>query len=109
MENANSQLGELAVLDELAQVGKGLLLRVGNKLDEVEHALDNSSLELVASLVAQDTAKESKHASLLAGELEAECSDSFDNRNLELVGDLGHEPSNLLHQSIHAGFVAGLQ
>lgn len=69
MENAHGKLGELAVLNELTQVGQGILFGVGHELDEVEHALDDGALELVAALVAEDAAEEGQHASLLAGEL----------------------------------------
>lgn len=109
MQNPDSQLGELAVLNELAQVGKGLLLRVRNELDEVEHTLDDGALEVVATLITQDTAQESQHTGLLAGELEAKRADSLDDRDLELVGDLRHEAGDLLHEAIDAGLVSGLE
>src|SRR5687767_7124813 len=69
VQDTNSQLGKLAVLNELAQVGKCFFLGVGHELDQVEHALNHGALKLVAALVAQDAAEEGKHTSLLAGEL----------------------------------------
>lgn len=52
MEDAYGQLGELAVLDELAEVGECLLLGVGDELDQVKHALHDCALELVTAFVA---------------------------------------------------------
>jgi hypothetical protein len=88
---------------------KGIVLGVGNKLDQVEHALHNSSLKLVPTFIPQDAAEERQHASLLAGEFETECSDGLDDCDLELIGDLGHEACDLLHQSVHTGLVPGLE
>ncbi|KAI6763517.1 hypothetical protein HG531_012905 [Fusarium graminearum] len=58
MEDSDSQLSELAILDKFAKVSKRILLGVGNKLDQVKHAFHNSPLELITTLIAQDTAKE---------------------------------------------------
>jgi hypothetical protein len=109
IQDSNGELGELAVLDELAQVREGVLLRVGHELDEVEHALHHGTLELVATLVAEDTTEELQHAGLLAGELETERADGLHDGDLELVRDLGHEAGDLLHQPVHTGLVAGLE
>ncbi|KAI6775225.1 hypothetical protein HG530_001983 [Fusarium avenaceum] len=51
------RLGSLGTL-ETNKVGKRILLRIGNKLDQIKHALNDSPLELVATLVAQNAAKE---------------------------------------------------
>ncbi len=91
------------------EMGQCVLLGVGHELDQVEHALHDGALELVAALVAQDAAEELEHAGLLAGELEAERPDGLDDGDLELVGDLRHEAGDLLHQAVDAGLVAGLQ
>ena len=64
VEHANGELGKLAVLDELAQMSKGLLLGFGDELDQVENALDDTALEVVAALVTQNAGKESEHARL---------------------------------------------
>lgn len=109
MQDADREFGKFTVLNELAQVSERILLGVRHELDQIEHALHHGALELVAALVAQDAAQEGEHTSLLAGELEAQRADGFDNGNLELVRDLRHEAGNVLHKTIHAGFVAGLQ
>lgn len=109
VENADGKLGKLAVLDELAKVGKCLLLGFGNKLDQIKNALHDAALEVVSALVAQDTRKEGKHASLLRRKLEAKCANSLDNGNLELVCDVGHESADLLHEPVHARLIAGLE
>lgn len=109
MENANRKLRKLAVLDELAEMGKRVLLGVGNKLDEIKHALYHGTLELVAAFIAQDPAEELQHARLFAGELEAKGPNCLNNGDLELVRDFRHEARDLLHQTIHTGFVASLE
>lgn len=97
VKNSDSQLSELAILNELAEVGKRILLGIRDELDQIEHALHNSPLELISTLIAQNTAEEGEHTSLLAGEFEAQGADSLHDCNLELVGNLGHEGGNLLH------------
>src|SRR3569833_912263 len=97
MQDADGQLGELAILDELAEVRQSVLLGVGNELDQVEHALDDGSLELVPSLIPEDAAEEGQHAGLLAGELQAERPDGLDDGDFELVRDLRHEARDLLY------------
>ena len=109
VENADGELGEFAVLDEFAEVCQGIFLGVGNELDQVEHALYDSTLEFVATFVAQDAAEELEHAGLLAGELEAERTDGLHDGDLELVRNLRHEARDLLHQAIDACLVAGLE
>jgi cell division FtsZ-interacting protein ZapD len=54
VKNTNGQLRKLAVLDELAQVSQSLLLSFRHELDQIENALDNAALEVVATLVAQN-------------------------------------------------------
>lgn len=91
MEDANRQLGELAVLNELAKVRKSLLLRVRDELDEVEHTLHDRPLEVVSTIITEDATEECEHTSLLARELQAERPDSLDDGDLELVRNLRHE------------------
>jgi hypothetical protein len=109
VQNANSKLSELAILDKFAQMGKRLLLRVGDELDQIEHALNHGALKVVTTFVTQDSAKESEHAGLLAREFEAQSADGLDNRNLELISDLRHEARDLLHEAVNACFVTGLK
>jgi hypothetical protein len=109
VQNSDRELGELAVLDELAEVGKRVFLAFGNELDQIEHALNNSALEFVSTLIPQDAAQEDKHTGLLTGELQAQGADSLNNGDLEFVGDIGHEAGYLLHQTVDASFVAGLE
>ena len=52
MQDPDRKLGKLAVLNELAKMCKCLLLALRKELDEVEHALHNAALELVAALIA---------------------------------------------------------
>lgn len=86
-----------------------IFLAFGNKFDEIKHALDNSSLELIATLVSQDAAQEHKHTSLLARELQAQGANGLDDCDLELVGDIGHEARDLLHETVNTGLVSGLE
>ena len=58
MQNPNSKLGKFAILDELAEMCKSILLGVRYKLDEVEHALYDSSLKFVTTLIPEDSTKE---------------------------------------------------
>lgn len=109
VKNAHSKLGEFAILDELAKVGKSLLFGVRHELNKVKHALDNRTLELIAALVTQDAGEERQHASLLARELEAQCADGLHDGDLEFVSDLRHEARDLLHQAINASLVASLE
>lgn len=64
MEHANGELCELAVLNEFTQMSKCLLLGFRDKLDQVENALDDAALEVVATFVTQNAGKEGKHTSL---------------------------------------------
>ena len=109
MQDTDCKLGELAILNELAEVGKRLLLGIRDEFDEVEHALHYSTLEIISSLVAKNAAQECQHTSLLARELETQGADGFNNGDLELVCNLRHEARDLLHQAIHASFVSGLE
>jgi hypothetical protein len=109
VKNADSELGKLAVFNELAQVSQRILFRIGYKFDQVKHALHNSTLELIAALITQDAAEEGQHASLLAWELEAQRPDSLHDGDLELVCDFRHEAGNLLHQPVDTSFIASLE
>ena len=80
-----------------------------NKLDKVEHALHDAALELVTTLVPQNTTQERQHASLLAGELKAQCPNGLNNGNLEFIRSVGHEARDLLHETVNTGFVSGLE
>ena len=64
VEHTNGELCELAVLNELTQMSKCLLLGFRNELDQIENALDDTALEVVAALVTQNAGKEGKHTRL---------------------------------------------
>lgn len=71
MENTNGELGELAVLNELAEVRESLVLALADILDHVEHRLDDGSLEVVATLVSENAGEEREHRCVLGREFEA--------------------------------------
>lgn len=108
MENPNRQFGELAVLDELAQVSQSCLSTVLDESDHVKDGLDDGVLKVVSSLVTQNTGQEGKHDSLLGWEFEAKRADGIDDDDFEFVGDVGHEGGDLLHQSVDRSFVSSL-
>lgn len=64
VKHTNGKLCELAVLDKLTQMSKSLLLGFRDELDQIEDALNDTALEVVATFVAQNAGKEGKHTRL---------------------------------------------
>ena len=64
VEHTNGELSKLAVLNELTKMGERLLLGFRHELDQIENALDDTALEVVAALVTQNAGEEGKHTSL---------------------------------------------
>src|SRR5258707_15049670 len=108
MENANGELCELAILDKLAEMGKGLFLRLSDVLDHIEYSLDDSTLEIVPPFIAQNPGQKTKHRCVFFWEFEAERTDGIYDDNFEFIRNLAHEASDLLHQTVHGRFIAGL-
>lgn len=72
-------------------MSKGLLLAIADELDRIEHGFDNSTLEVVATLIAQDPGKEGEHRGVLGREFEAKRTNGVNNDDFELVTDLESE------------------
>lgn len=100
MQYPYGKLGEFTVLDEFAKVGKCFFLAFRHEFDQIEHAFDHSPLEVIATLLAQNTGKERQHTRLLGWELQAESSDGLYYGDLELVCNLGHESADLGHEAV---------
>ena len=86
-----------------------ILFAPRNEFDQIKHALNNTALEFVATLVSENSAEESKHTGLLAGELQAKSPNGLHDGDLKLVGDICHETRDLLHETINTGLVSGLE
>mmetsp|Transcript_4894 Transcript_4894/g.17633 ORF Transcript_4894/g.17633 Transcript_4894/m.17633 type:complete len:665 (+) Transcript_4894:501-2495(+) len=109
VQDLGGQVGELAVLDELAKVRERRLLGLGDRPDDPEDGIDDGLLVLKATLLPQHTGQEGHHRPELGGELDAELVHGVHDHNLELVSNLGHERGHLLHQPVDARLVSRLE
>jgi hypothetical protein len=82
---------------------------LANVLDHVKDGINHRTLEVVTTLVSQNTGQERQHDGLFRREFEAKRPNSIDDNDLEFVRDLGHETRNLLHQSVDRGLVTSLE
>mmetsp|Transcript_28203 Transcript_28203/g.48326 ORF Transcript_28203/g.48326 Transcript_28203/m.48326 type:complete len:630 (+) Transcript_28203:255-2144(+) len=109
VKSLDDELTELTIFDELAQMQQGSLLGLGDGPHQIHDAVHDGLLELIASLLAQESRHEADHDAVLLGVLEAQLADGLHHDNLEFVADLVHEGGDLLHQTVHTVLSAGLQ
>mmetsp|Transcript_19502 Transcript_19502/g.55769 ORF Transcript_19502/g.55769 Transcript_19502/m.55769 type:complete len:338 (+) Transcript_19502:1117-2130(+) len=109
VEDLGRERGELAVLDELAEVEEPGFFRVRDAVNELQDGVYHNLFEIKAAFVAQDGAEKVEQDTLLGRELDAERADSADNNNFELVCNIRDEAGDLLHELFDGVLRAGLE
>ena len=85
MEDARGERRELAVLDELAEVEHALSARLWQHVHDVEQAVEDGLLVLVAALVAQAVGEEAHDCAVLGGHAQRQLVHGADDQGFGLV------------------------